>query len=255
MGWWAWVMSDLLTRMSCWVFRALIRGAGLPRARSVLPANLTWCNGHIPVGARRLALYLWLIVAVAGALSACGNGSHSSPSPVNGAPIMKTFRSTALGISFHYPSTWHRVPGERGNRTGDGALLSGATGGVGVVVVYDRSYRYDQTRHRPGPFANAGVTDLRRLEVEASPKRQRAQLISLGGLRLALVEFVESPPSSAVVHEVWCASAISTQTKSSVRIAVFCPRAQWTAERETMMAILDSVRFSQPGGTATPPQR
>jgi hypothetical protein len=53
----------------------------------------------------------------------------------------------------------------------------------------------------------------------------------------------------SAVHDVWCDSAKPSTTRSYVRLAVYCPPAEWSADEATLMAVLGSVRFSRPAGS------
>ena len=182
-------------------------------------------------------------------LAGCGSPTSavsSSPQPT------ERFTSAALGVTFRYPASWRVQPGPGSKRSGSGVLISGPSGSVGVIVYYSGAYAAGHA-YRPGGFAAAGVTDLRRLVADAPAKPMRARLAVLGGMRLATVEWAADMLASGggleADHALWCASAYQSVTRSYVRLAVWCPAADWRSDQASLGALLRSVRFVRPQGS------
>jgi hypothetical protein len=197
-----------------------------------------------------VALCFLLGIALGGVLLA---GCASPPSAVSSSPQpTQRFTSAALGVTFRYPASWRVQPGSPGKRSGNGVLISGPSGSVGVIVYYSGSYAAGHAR-RPGGFIDAGVADLRRLVADAPATPIRARLAVLGGMRLATVEWAADMPASGggsePDHGLWCASAHQSVTRSYVRLAVWCPAADWRSDQANLEALLRSVGFEQPRGS------
>ena len=192
-----------------------------------------------------------LVVLVAA--SACGSASAPQPSPP--VPLARHFRSAALGVAFRYPASWRLQPVAPGDRSSGGALVSGPTGSIAVLVYYSRDYAVGGAPHAGG-FAPAGPADLRSLSGAAMATPLHSGYRRVSGLRLASVEFVSAAPAAvaqasglASAHDLWCASARPSAVHSYVRIAVYCPPTRWSADEATLLAVLDSVRLSRPAGS------
>jgi len=192
------------------------------------------------------------LMAVSLLLAGCGSAPHvqssTSPSPIR----TRAFASPALGVAFRYPASWQIQPSQPGTRSGDGVLISGASGSVAVIVYNSIDYA-DMHAWRPGPFGPAGAADLRMLEADAPGKPMRARLAPLDRLRMATVEWAADMPAagggSKAGHAIWYASTAPTATQSYVRIAVWCPAVSWNSDKVGLGQLLNSVRFARPKGS------
>jgi len=227
-------------------------------ARRGLCAGRRWVDGRftdLRRRSRRLRRWLWLfagLMVVSLLLAGCGSAARAQLAPSPSLTHTRHFASPALGVAFSFPASWRVQPSQPGIRSGDGVLISGASGSVGVIVYYSARYA-DRKARRPGPFGPADAADLKRLSADAPGKPMRAQLAPLDGLRMATVEWVADMPAagggSEASHAIWYGSTAPSATQSYVRIAVWCPTTSWSSDKAGLVQLLRSVCFSKPKGS------
>ncbi len=204
------------------------------------------------------------ILAAVLLIAGCGSTAspHSaSPSPTaSGAGFTvptKTFNSPAMGVVFRYPASWHLNKRPIWGRNGSSLLkqpnvgsvwLQGTSGSLVVDVLLWRPHDGGQ----PFPFGDAGSHDLVQARSSQDTKVLHSGLVRVGGLRLASVEVVAPWGTGPRLHSLALssASAIDVQTihLSQLMLGVGSPPKHWTAERQTLTAILASMRFTTPQG-------
>jgi hypothetical protein len=208
-----------------------------------------------------IAIFAAAVLLIAG----CGSGTPLKPA----SPSLKTsaagftmptklFSSPELGISLHYPATWMET-------------TVGSFKTQGIAALTFRSPRVRATRARvavmvssgrvlsgksPLPYIDAGANDLRLARQDQVGSRERilhAGFMQLDGLRLTEVEYVDTVPTPlskvrSRTIELRSGSGMfgAGPDGSQVKIGLVAPLRDWHTEKATLLAILESMRFSTP---------
>jgi hypothetical protein len=206
----------------------------------------------------RLAVVLASAVAVL--LGGCAAStptvqpSASAPPPSPSSLPLKgqTFSSPELGISFQCPSEW-RIEANvssfswSGNGTIKAITRLGAERQAGVTL-FVNSGRIAEAGP-PGPYMDAPPSYLRDLPSAPPGEMDNPRFMRLGGLRLLCYDGREQIrrwerrwPGLHLYSRSISAPARPTQ----VIISAGAPPADWEAQRKTLLAVLDSMRFTAP---------
>ena len=186
-----------------------------------------------------------------------GSPASSSTAANSSAPfagVTKAFHSPALGVSFRYPASWRQS--QRVMRKGD--QLSAGVWHVALVSV-----NVVPSKTADGPtaaFTAATPADLDALRTYgaavpgATTKVLHSALVVIDGLRLAEIEYrdVRVQAGQATRHGLLLMSGGNGTGASLLTLSETAPASAWPRSRDTLKAILASMRFATPVGGSTP---
>jgi hypothetical protein len=186
-------------------------------------------------------------ILVAGVLLAgCAGRSTSTVSPSPAArhavpALSKYFGSELLTVS--YPASWWAEPLPLGPQESEQSMAirlstHGRRDNIGITL----------TRYRPNCwYGNADGHDLARMCAAAASRHEailQAGFVTIDRVRLAEVEY-----EGARRHYLTLTSAGSSPKRRAAQLDVVavCPIGQWSAQRATVTAILDSMQLFSGG--------
>ena len=168
----------------------------------------------------------------------------------------KLFRSPAIGVSFRYPASWSRAGTDQSGASGQAVVMFAAKSLPLPVLTISVESPAVLVGKKPGPFRDAEKAELQQAlkDGETGPQSRvlASGFVRIDGLRLSGVESVDHSVSAAGKqddHRVELASSMSispTLTTSTYDAVIVVPQQAWDSERDTILAVLASMRFSTP---------
>jgi hypothetical protein len=173
----------------------------------------------------RAIVSILVVTLLAVAVAACG-----SPGPTSS----RSYSNRALGVSIRYPASWSVIPTRA--QSGEHTIAIGVD--KGFVNVTLNVFPRGKAR-----FENATGADLVG-DLRAGGPGSRVLhtgFLSISGVRFAEVEYTQ-----ASTHYLLLSTSTRGSRASLLIARAVCPTSQWSAQRATEMAILDSLRISKP---------
>jgi hypothetical protein len=176
----------------------------------------------------------------------------SAASPASVLPVpSKEFTAPELGVSLLYPATWGvKTEGSLWSGGASVTLTSPGDGAPGGFVLLQARSDDAAAGATPKPFGDATAADL-----EASILWEKAAGFEpawtgfrrLGGLRMAALQAAsaDADPIRLLAFSSGSVGADGSQV-SVVSCAVMVPESSWPEQRETLLAVLKTLRFSTP---------
>jgi hypothetical protein len=178
--------------------------------------------GRVVLAAVAAAL---LVVAV----TACGSSVST---------VAQSYNSPTLGFSIRYPANWPLK------------LVSARFGEHNVSFGTDKGFVNVSLNVFPrgtARFENATDATLAGI-LQAAKSPLPGRVLHSGFLSIAGVRFAEVEYTQGSTHLLLLSTSGKGGRASFLIVRAVCPTSQWSAQRATEMAILDSLRISKPRG-------
>jgi hypothetical protein len=192
-----------------------------------------------------MIMVLCILAAVA-LLAGCAGRSTSTVSPAPAArhavpALSKTFGSELLIVG--YPASWWAEPLAIGPKESENSMAirlstHGRRDTIGITL----------TRYRPNCwYGNADGHDLARMCAAAASRHEA--ILQAGFVTIDRVRLAETEYEGARWHYLTLTSAGSRSRRRAAQLDVIavCPIGQWSAQRATVTAILDSMQLFSGG--------